>query len=161
MNFLNKKTSWADCAVHTTLCKQLAYYLIMYSPIEMAADLPENYEGNKALKFICDVPTDWSDTKVLNAKAGDYYTVDRCEKGTNNWYLGSITDENPRSLEINLNFLKAGMNYKATIYSDGKDANWDTNPEVYNISTKIVNSTMKMNLKLAPGGGQAIQFIEQ
>lgn len=152
--------SWSKDSfrVRSTICNQLAFYLTMYSPIQMAADLPENYENNKAFQFIKDVPTNWSETKVLNAKIGDYYTVVRKERGTENWYLGSITDENSRTLEIDLSFLKKGKKYEATIYADDKDTNWETNPETFVISKKTVHSNDTLKLILATGGGQAIQF---
>ncbi|WP_111708309.1 glycoside hydrolase family 97 protein [Lutibacter citreus] len=144
--------------VRSTICKQLAYYLTMYSPIQMAADLPENYEGNKAFQFIKDVPTNWSNNKVLNSKIGDYYTVARKERGTENWYLGSITDENSRDFEIDLSFLSEGEKYIATIYADANDADWESNPEAFVISKKEVSSAEKLKMKLAAGGGQAIAF---
>ncbi len=144
--------------VRTTICKQLAYYLTMYSPMPMAADLPENYEGNAAFQFIKDVPTNWSDSKVLNSKIGDYYTVVRQERGTDNWYLGSISDENGRTLNIDLSFLSSDKQYEASIYADSEDAHWEDNPEVFVITKKKVSSKDKLELILAPGGGQAIQF---
>jgi alpha-glucosidase len=144
--------------VRSTICKQLAYYLTMYSPMPMAADLPENYEGNAAFQFIKDVPTDWSNSKVLHAKIGDYFTVVRQEKGTDNWYLGSITDENARVLSADLSFLAKGKKYEATIYADGKGADWKTNPEVVEIKKMEVTSESKLDMILAAGGGQAIQF---
>ena len=144
--------------VRSTICKQLAYYLTMYSPMPMAADLPENYEGNAAFQFIKDVPTDWSNSKVLHAKIGDYFTVVRQEKGTDNWYLGSITDENVRVLSTNLSFLAKGKKYEATIYADGEGADWKTNPEVVEIKKMEVTSESKLDMILAAGGGQAIQF---
>ncbi len=144
--------------VRSTICKQLAYYLTMYSPIQMAADLPENYEGNAAFQFIKDVPTNWSDSKVLNSKIGDFYTIARKERGTENWYLGSITDENSRSFKIDLSFLSKGKNYEATIYADSKDADWETNPEAFEISKREVSSIDVLEIILASGGGQAIEF---
>ncbi|WP_271784638.1 glycoside hydrolase family 97 protein [Aquimarina algiphila] len=159
--FLGKR-DWSEVPfrVKTTICKQLAYYLTMYSPMPMAADLPENYEDNAAFQFIKDVPTDWSNSKVLNGKIGDYYTVVRQEKGTDNWYLGSISDENGRNLDIDLSFLSKDKTYEATIYADAKDAHWLENPEIFEIIKKQVTSKDKMTLKLAPGGGQAIAFKE-
>tara|TARA_R110002126_G_C10489365_1_gene503203 strand:- start:8061 stop:10121 length:2061 start_codon:yes stop_codon:yes gene_type:complete len=144
--------------VRSTICKQLAYYLTMFSPIQMAADLPENYEGNPAFQFIKDVPTNWSESKVLNSKIGDYYTVVRKERGTENWYLGSISDENPRDFDIDLSFLSKGKKYKAIIYADSKDADWETNPEGFEISKREVSSKDVLEIILAPGGGQAIEF---
>ena len=129
---------WSDQTfrVRTTLCKQLAYYLTMFSPIQMAADLPKNYENNEAFEFIKDVPTNWSQSKVLHSKIGDYYTVVRQERGTENWYLGSISDENPRTFNIDLSFLNAEKQYEAVIYADAKDAHWKDNPEAFEIIRK-------------------------
>ncbi|AXT50202.1 glycoside hydrolase family 97 protein [Aquimarina sp. BL5] len=151
---------WSDkkFRVRSTICKQLAYYLTMYSPIQMAADLPENYEGNDAFQFIKDVPTNWSKSKVLNAKIGDYYTVVRQERGTENWYLGSISDENERTFNIDLSFLSEGKNYEATIYEDGREADWETNPHAFIITKKQITSRDTLKIKLAKGGGQAIAF---
>ena len=154
----DKPWSKATFRVRSTICKQLAYYLTMYSPIQMAADLPENYEGNDAFQFIKDVPTNWSESKVLNSKIGDYYTVVRKERGTENWYLGSISDENPREFDIDLSFLSEGKKYKATIYADAKDADWETNPEAFEISKRVVSSKDVLEIILAPGGGQTIEF---
>ncbi|MFN8334429.1 MAG: glycoside hydrolase family 97 protein [Cyclobacteriaceae bacterium] len=155
-NLLFNKTS--AFRIHTTLAKQLALYVVIYSPMQMAADLPENYEGNPALKFIEDVPTDWEDTKVLNASIGEYVTTVRKDRNSADWFLGSITNEKPRSLKINLDFLTPGKNYRAEIYQDGKDANVDTNPMPIDITAMNVNSTSTVELKLAPGGGTAIRF---
>ncbi|MEM9337822.1 MAG: glycoside hydrolase family 97 protein [Bacteroidota bacterium] len=151
---------WAnfDIRVKSTVAKQLAYYLTMYSPMPMAADLPKNYEGNPAFQFIKDVPTNWSDSKVLHAKIGDYYTVVRKERGTDNWYLGSITDETKRVLNTELSFLKQGKKYLATIYADGKASNWITHPDEVEITEKQVTSTDRLEIRLAAGGGQAIAF---
>ncbi|MFR9651925.1 MAG: glycoside hydrolase family 97 C-terminal domain-containing protein, partial [Rikenellaceae bacterium] len=146
-----------DCYVKSTLCKELAFMLTIYSPIQMAADLIENYEGHPAFQFIEDVATDWSDSKVMHAKIGDYYTVARRERGTDNWFIGSVTDENGRDLELDLSeILSDGVSYQATIYADGKDAHWKENPEVYKISKRTVSSKDKIVMHLAPGGGQAI-----
>lgn len=155
-NLLFSKTS--AFRIHTTLAKQLALYVVIYSPMQMAADLPENYEGNPALKFIEDVPTDWEDTKVLNASIGEYVTTVRKDRNSADWFLGSITNEQPRSLKIKLDFLAPGKNYRAEIYQDGKDANVDTNPLPIDITSMDVNSTSTVELKLAPGGGTAIRF---
>jgi alpha-glucosidase len=152
---------WADFEIRVrgTVCQQLAFFLTMYSPIPMAADLPKHYENRpKAFQFIKDLATDWSDSKVLNAKIGDYFTIVRQEKGTDNWFLGSITDENSRNLNISLDFLAEGKNYEAIIYADGKDADWKTNPYPVEITKKKVTSIDKLDIVLAAGGGQAIQF---
>jgi len=145
--------------VNTTLAKQLAIYVTYYSPLHMAADLPENYEGQPAFQFIKDVPTDWETTKVLNGKIGEYLTIARQDRNSGDWYLGSVTDENPREMTIHLDFLKPGKSYTAQIYRDGADADWKTNPYALTIEEREVNSTLQMTIKLAAGGGQAIRFI--
>lgn len=145
--------------VHTTLAKQLALYVTMYSPIQMAADLPENYEKYPdAFQFIKDVALDWDDTKYLQAEPGDYLTIVRKAKGAESWFLGAITDENARQTEIKLDFLTKGKKYKATIYEDAKDADWKLNPKAYSIRSKVVSNSSKLKLNLAPGGGTAISF---
>jgi len=145
--------------VHTTLAKQLALYVTMYSPLQMAADLPENYEKYPdAFQFIKDVVLDWQDSKYLEAEPGDYLTVVRKAKNSEQWFLGAITDENARQSEIKLDFLTKGKKYKAIIYEDAKDADWKNNPIAYKISTIEVTSKSKIKLNLAPGGGTAISF---
>lgn len=145
--------------VQTTLAKQLALYVTMYSPIQMAADLPENYEKYPdAFQFIKDVAVDWDESKYLEAEPGDYLTIARKAKGKESWFLGAITDENARKSEIKLDFLTKGMKYKAIIYEDAKDADWKKNPIAYKIKTITVTSKSKINLNLAPGGGTAISF---
>ena len=145
--------------VHTTLAKQLALYVTMYSPIQMAADLPENYEKYPdAFQFIKDVAVDWDDSKYLQAEPGDYLTIVRKAKGKQSWFLGAITDENARQTEIKLDFLTKGKKYKAIIYEDAKDADWKNNPIAYTIRTIEVTSNSKIKLSLAPGGGTAISF---
>lgn len=146
--------------VHTTLAKQLALYVTMYSPLQMAADLPENYEKYPdAFQFIKDVAADWQDTKVLEAEPGDYLTIARKAKGSEKWFLGAITDENARNTTITLNFLTPGKKYKAVIYQDGKNAHWKNDPINYEVKTVEVTSKTKLNLKLAAGGGTAISFV--
>lgn len=146
--------------VHTTLAKQLALYVTMYSPLQMAADLPENYEKYlDAFQFIKDVPADWQTSSYLEAEPGDYLTVVRKDKNSESWFLGAITDENPRNTEINLDFLLPNMKYKAVIYQDGKDAHWQKNPKSYTITTETVTSKSKLILKLAAGGGTAVSFM--
>ena len=145
--------------VHTTLAKQLALYVTMYSPIQMAADLPENYEKySDAFQFIKDVAVDWDESKYLQAEPGDYLTIARKAKGKQSWFLGAITDENARQTEIKLDFLSKGKKYKAIIYEDAKDADWRNNPKAYTIRTINVTSNSKIKLRLAPGGGTAISF---
>ncbi|MBH8560497.1 glycoside hydrolase family 97 protein [Hymenobacter negativus] len=145
--------------VHTTLAKQLALYVTMYSPLQMAADLPENYNQHlDAFRFIEDVPVDWDDTRILAAEPGDYLTTVRKAKGKDEWYLGSITDEKARQQPIKLDFLTPGQRYEATIYADGKGADWQKNPTAYRISKQVVTSKSALTLQLAPGGGAAISF---
>jgi hypothetical protein len=154
MNFYdpNKKEQ-----VHTTLTKQLALYLTMYSPLQMAADLPENYEKYPdAFQFIKDVPVDWDDSKYLEAEPGDYITVARKAKGKNDWFVGAITDENSRTANINLSFLDNDKKYTATIYADADNAHWEKNPMAYKIYTKQVTAKDVLKIKLAEGGGCAV-----
>jgi alpha-glucosidase len=148
--------------VNTTLAKQLAHYVIIYSPLQMAADLLENYEANpKPFKFILDVPVDWEDTKVLNGKIGDYVTIVRKDRNSPDWYLGSITDEEGRTFEISLDFLNDDKKYIAEIYRDGDKADWKTNPYEIVIENKEVDKNSYLIIKLTPGGGEAIRFREQ
>ena len=147
-----------DNQVNTTLAQQLALYVVIYSPVQMAADLIENYEGNPALQFIRDVGVDWEQTEVLNGEIGDFVTISRKERETGDWFIGSITDENPRKFEIALDFLDSRTTYLATIYEDGKDAHWDKNPTSLTIKKMEVNSSSKLKLNLAPGGGVAISL---
>ena len=145
--------------VHTTLAKQLALYVTMYSPLQMAADLPENYQKHlDAFQFIVDVPLDWQNSIYLEAEPGEYLTVVRKDKHSDNWFLGAITNNNARKTSISLDFLTTGKKYKATLYLDGKDADWKDNPKSYQIITKEVTSKSDLKLKLAPGGGAAISF---
>jgi hypothetical protein len=146
--------------VHTTLAKQLALYVTMYSPLQMAADLPENYETKPdAFQFIKDVTADWDDTRVLDAEPGDYIIMARKAKGTDKWFVGAITDENARNFAAGLSFLDEDKVYQAVIYRDADDADWKNNPEAYTIEKKLVNKYTLLNLKLAAGGGTAISFI--
>lgn len=151
-----------DNRVNTTLARQLAHYVILYSPLHMAADLPENYEKHLDMfQFILDVPTDWEDTKVLHSEIGDYITVVRKDRNSGDWYLGSATDENGRILDAPLSFLEKGVVYTAQIYRDGEDAGWETNPYEYVIEEKEVTNGDVLKLRLAPGGGTAVRFIPQ
>ncbi|TNE73350.1 glycoside hydrolase family 97 protein [bacterium] len=146
-------------SVKTTLVKQLALYVTMYSPLQMAADLPENYERYAdAFQFIKDVGVDWSESKVIAAEPGDYIVIARKEKGTEEWFLGGITDEEKREFTVKLDFLTDKQNYMAEIYQDGKDAHWDKNPKSYEIKKQKVTSKSKLKLKLAEGGGVAIRY---
>jgi glucan 1,4-alpha-glucosidase len=143
--------------MHTTLCKQLALYVTLYSPVQMVADLPENYQLHAdAFQFIKDVPTDWDDTKILAAEPGDYISIARKEKNTANWYIGAITDENSRKTTMPLNFLDKELKYVAIIYHDAANADWKDNPEAYSIEQSIVDINTTLNVTLAPGGGAAV-----
>ncbi|MBP8792288.1 MAG: glycoside hydrolase family 97 protein [Lutibacter sp.] len=153
-NDLDKGTS----RVNTTLAKQLALFVVLYSPMQMASDLIENYENQPAFKFIKDFAVDWEISKVLNGKIGDYITIVRKDKETDNWFLGSITDENKRELKVELSFLDPKKKYIAEIYADGTNADWKTNPQAIEINRIKVTSKTVLLLKLAPGGGQAIKF---
>lgn len=142
----------------TTLAKQLALYVVLYSPVQMAADLPENYAGKPAFRFIRDVAVDWDTTRVLQGRIGDYVAVARKAKGRDEWFVGAITDEDPRTLDVRLDFLPAGHRYVAEIYADGPCASWRDNPEQVAISSRPVTSATRLSLRLAAGGGQAIRL---
>ena len=145
--------------VNSTLAKQLALYVVIYSPLQMVPDLPENYElYPDAFQFIRDVPTDWHETRVLHGKIGDYITIVRKERDGDDWYLGSVTDDKSRTLEARLSFLDPGRKYVAMIYRDGDDADWKTEPSKYMIEKREVDSNSTMQIALAAGGGQAIRF---
>ncbi|ASK28600.1 alpha-glucosidase [Chryseobacterium sp. T16E-39] len=145
--------------VKTTLVKQLALYVTMYMPLQMAADLPENYKKHMdAFQFIKDVAADWDDTKILAAEPGDYVITARKAKGTDNWFVGGITDENKREYTVDFSFLDKGQKYEATIYEDGKDADYIDNPQSYNIYKKQITSKSKINFKMVRSGGFAISI---
>ena len=155
------KTRSTD-GIATTWAKQLSLYVVIYSPLQMAADLLENYEKNPApFQFIKDVPVDWDDTRVLNGEVGDYVTIARKERGGDNWYLGALTDEDGRTLSVPLSFLEQGRRYTAQIYRDGDQAHWKTAPQDIVIEERTVTRADTLTLKLAPGGGQAIRFVAQ
>ena len=147
--------------INTTLAHQLALYVVIYSPVQMAADLVEHYEANpKPLEFIKDVGVDWIETKVLNGEVGEYVTIARKERNSENWFVGSITDENSREIKIDFSFLNDNQEYEAKIYKDGNSAHWNDNPLDINFETVIVNKTSKLDFKLAKGGGLAISIIK-
>jgi len=146
--------------VNTTLAQQLALYVVIYSPIQMVPDLAENYEGQPGFQFIKDVVTDWKKTEVLNGEIGDFVTIAREDRHSDNWFLGSITDENARELDIDLNFLDEGATYTAIIYEDGKDADWNENPTSLNIRKVELTKNDTLKLKLAAGGGAAVSFMK-
>ena len=124
----------------------------------MAADLPEHYEGHPAFQFILDVPTDWDKTVTLNGEIGEYITVVRKDINSNDWYLGSITNQDSRNIDINLSFLDDGKRYRATIYKDPKGGGWESMPEKVDIIEKVLNKNDDYQIVLPPGGGHAIRF---
>lgn len=143
----------------TTLVRQLALYVTMASPLQMAMDLPENYERfPDAFQFIREVPLDWADSKWLEAEPGEYITVARLDKHSNDWYIGGVTDEKARTANLDLSFLEPGKKYVATIWEDGNNADYLTNPQAYNIRKIKVNSKTKLKQKIAPGGGFVMQI---
>ena len=147
--------------VQTTLAKQLALYVTLYSPLQMAADLVENYEKHMdAFQFIKDVAVDWDDSEYIEAEPGDYITVARKAKGTDNWFVGGITDENARTAGFTLDFLTPGKQYVATLYADGKDADYKENPTSYQIKKGIVTNKTKISVWEARSGGFALSLIE-
>ena len=168
-NTVNKAAATADGSVNgeydyrffvnSTLCHQLAQYVVFYSPIQMVADLPDNYrQHNDALQFIRDVPVDWADTKCLDAVVGDYVVIARRDKHSDDWFVGAITDDEQRNITLKLDFLDAGNAYEATIYRDGQDAGWNTNPTHYIIEKKSVTADDVLDIPLASGGGFAISL---
>lgn len=160
IKFSEYKATSNDNQVHTTLAKQLALYVTLYSPLQMAADLPEHYQKHlDAFQFIKDVAVDWDDTKILAAAIGDYIVTARKAKGSGNWFLGAITDELPRNQSVKLNFLPAGKTYVAKIYEDAPDADWKNNPTAYKIHSIEVNNQSVLALKLAAGGGAAVSLM--
>ena len=153
-----KQAGRPDNRVHGTLAKELAIYVVLYSPLQMAADLVENYRDQPALQFVKDVPVDWEETRVLHGKIGDYITVVRKDRNSDDWYLGSITDENPRDLEAALSFLPAGKKYLAEIYADAAETDWKSNPRAIDIRKLLVDQNTRYRIRLAAGGGQAVRL---
>ena len=147
--------------VHSTLARQLALYVTMYSPLQMAADMIENYEPYMdAFQFIKDVAVDWEDSRYLEAEPGDYITVARKAKGTNNWFIGCTADENGHRSNLTFEYLEPGKKYIATVYADAKDTHYEYNPQAYTIRKGILTNKSKLTLAAAPGGGYAISVIE-
>lgn len=160
--FETKLDTWSSnpSYVHTTLVGQLALYLVMYSPLQMAADLPEHYEKYMdAFQFIKDVAVDWDDSKYIEAEPGDYITVARKAKGTDNWFVGGKCDENGHKAVVKLDFLDKGRKYECTIYSDAKDADYETNPKAYTITKKTVKKGDTLKITEARGGGFAVSLM--
>ena len=149
-----------ESRVETTLAKQLALFVIVHSPLQMAADLPENYEARPdAFQFIRDVPADWGQTVALEGEVGEYVVIARRERGSADWYVGAVTDEQRRQVEVDLSFLDEGDRYDAEIYVDGDDAHWESNPYSLNIEERAVSETDRLLLQLAPGGGAAVRLV--
>jgi alpha-glucosidase len=144
--------------VRTTLAKQLALFVVLYSPVQMAADLIENYANQPGFTFIRDVPVDWDTTRVIDGRIGDFVVVARRERNGNDWYVGAITDEQARTVDVPLTFLKPGSRYVAEQYADGASAHWLTNPQPLRITSRSVTSATTLHIAMAPGGGQAIRI---
>ena len=162
--FVTKLSEWSDNTswARITIAGSLALYLTMYSPLQMAADLPENYEKfDDAFQFIRDVACDWDDSRYLEAEPADYITVARKAKGTDNWFVGGKCDENGHLAVLKLDFLDKGRKYLCTIYADAPDAHYETNPQAYTITKKTVKAGQTLKVKEAPGGGFAISLIAQ
>lgn len=147
--------------INTTLAQQLALYVVIYSPIQMACDLPENYEGQPAFQFIRDVGVDWDQTVVLNGEVGDFVTIARKERETGNWFVGGITDENQRQMTINFDFLEDGTKYEAVIYKDAADAHYRENPTAIDIESIAISKGSTLSVDLAEGGGFAISLLRK
>ncbi len=154
-------TQKPESQVNTTLAQQLALYVVIYSPIQMACDLPENYEGQAAFQFIRDVGVDWEQSKVLSGEVGDFVSIAREERDTGNWFVGAITDESPRDLEIDFSFLPDGISFQATYYKDHPEAHFRENPTALEIEKQTVNNSSQQTFHLAPGGGLAISLIRE
>ena len=144
--------------VRTTLAKQLALYVVLYSPLQMAADLIESYEGQPAFQFIRDVAVDWDTTRVLKGAVGDYVIVARRVRGGQDWFVGAVTDEQARTFDVPLTFLTSGRRYMADVYADGPGADWRDNPLPVTVSHRVVTSRSTLRIAMAPGGGQAVRF---
>lgn len=147
--------------VSTTLAQQLALYVVIYGPVQMACDLPENYEGQPALQFIRDVGVDWDESKVLNGEVGDYVTIARKERETGNWFVGGITDENARQVTIDFDFLDDGVEYEAIIYKDAEDANYENNPTAITIEDIDTGKDSSLTVQMVEGGGFAISLLKK
>ncbi len=150
-----------DNRVRHTLAHELALYVILYSPLQMLCDLPENLEGQPGLQFVRDVGVDWSVTQVLDGEIGEHITIARKERGTGNWFLGSITGNGKREVKIKLDFLEEGVSYVADIYWDAEDANWETNPHALEITNSKFKKGDELILNLASGGGAAVSFLKE
>ena len=160
--FETKLSEWSQNSsfVHSTLCGQLSLYLVMYSPLQMAADLPKHYEKyNDAFQFIRDVACDWDDSKYIEAEPAKYITVARKAKGTDNWFVGGKTGNETHTATIKLDFLDKGKRYDCTIYQDAPDADYESNPKAYRISHRTLKRGDVLKIKEARGGGFAISLM--
>jgi hypothetical protein len=156
---LNRFDTTRTQKVRSTLAKQLALYVTIYSPLQMAADLPENYEQHlDAFQFIKDVPVNWDDTKIISAEPGEYVTIARKAKGKDSWFIGSITNENARNISFGLDFLDADKTYEAIVYRDADTADFEKNPEAYIIEKRLVTRVSNMTYRLQRGGGCAVSL---
>ncbi|MFD2601645.1 glycoside hydrolase family 97 protein [Flavobacterium suzhouense] len=155
---VEEKMGFNNRRVHTTAAKQLALYVVLYSPIQMLADLPENYEGKAELQFLKDVPTDWEDTKIIQGQIGKFVTTVRKDRNSGDWYLGSITNEDARNLNVQLSFLDPNAKYEAQIYADAPGTDMTHNPSAVAITTKVVTAKDKLTLMLPISGGTAVRF---
>ena len=148
--------------IQTTLAKQLALYVVLYSPMQMVPDLPENYATRPdAFQFIVDVPTDWEESVALDGAVGDFVVMARRERGGDDWYLGAITDEESRHVSVPLRILDDGVDYVAEIYRDSDDSHWDDNPYAITIERRIVSRDTTLEFRLAAGGGTVVRFRPQ
>ncbi len=145
--------------VNTTLAQQLALYVIIYSPVQMAADLIENYKEKPAFQFIRDVGVDWEQSKVLGGEPGDFVVIARQERNTGNWFVGGLTDENEREVNLDFSFLEEGTEYNVILYKDGRDAHWDKNPLSLDIEKMKISKDDTITIKMAPGGGFAMSLM--
>ena len=150
-----------DNQINTTLAQQLALYVVIYSPIQMACDLPENYADQPAFQFIRDVGVDWEQSLTLQGEVGEYVCIAREERETGHWFVGGITNEEARELSINFDFLEEGKNYSATIYQDAADAHYKSNPTAIEIEKVQIKQGMQKSFALAPGGGFAISLMAE
>ena len=142
------------------MARQLALYIVLYSPIQMAADLPENYDANpRPFEFIKQVPVDWLDSRMVAGTVGDMAAIARRDRHSRDWYVGAIADEQERRIDVALDFLEPGRRYRAEIYRDGDTADFRTNPREIAIEQRNVTARDRLALRLAPGGGAAVRFV--
>ena len=154
--------NFQDDFTTSTITKELALYVVLYSPMQMAADLPDHYLAHpKAFEFIKDVPVDWSERKIIDSEIGSHLIIARKDKYSENWYVGGITNENEKIISFYFSFLDENKNYKLKLFSDSSDTHWKDNPMEYEISNQEIDSNSKLELRMAPGGGFAMEIILQ